>query len=169
MVIFNPLTLSSDLKGAQCECVKDDQFVFDIPDGRTKTNGVNYVIHAFGKVFVQRERYSFTDTKTAGMTSNDAPFICPDPGHMYYTVLSDTYRYYCLSYVDVTRPIIVTDIRPALNDIATIPSGNYAFLAIGSVVLDGQTYTGPTQFTARSTNLTLTSTTSDVLICQFAI
>lgn len=169
MIKYKLLTLSSDLDGFQCDGVKDDQFAFDVPDGRTKTNGVHYVIHALGEVFVQRERYAFTDTKTAGMTSNDAPFTNPDPGKMYYTVLSDAYRYYCVSYKDKTRPIVVTDLRPEQNSAVTIPVGNHAFLALGTVTVDGQQYTAPVQLTASSNPITLTANSGNVLICQFNI
>lgn len=169
MIQYKLLTLSSDLDGFQCDGVKDDQFVFDVPDGRTKTNGVHYVIHALGEVFVQRERYAFTDIKSAGMTSNDAPFTCPDPGKMYYTILSDAYRYYCVSYKDKTRPIVVTDLRPDQNSNITIPVGNHAFLALGTVTVDGQLYTAPTQLTASNTDINIAANSGDVLICQFSI
>lgn len=169
MIVYKLLTLSSDLDGFQCDGVKDDQFVFDIPDGRTKVNGVNYVMHALGEVFVQRERYSFTDTKSAGMTSNDAPFTCPDPGKMYYTVISDAYRYYCISYKDKSRPIVVTDLKLQENATVTIPTGNHAFLAVGSIIVDNQTYTAPTQLTSNTSDITVTASSNNVLICQFSI
>ena len=141
MIRFTDLKLPG-LKAVSVDGELGDNYVMDIKDGYDRSNSPYLTITARGAVDETADRRPGTRRIKAGLTNVAAMLFASNAGKVTRTVVTQKYRYYCLSD-PARRKLVAQEVRLAAGEVFTVQPGHFLFIGIGAVLAAGRERIAP--------------------------
>lgn len=159
MIKFTPMRIAHGIRGFEMTAQKGDVFEAPVPQATTRSNHKHVAMHVEGETelsIVRGNVIGFPQMpirRKAGDSTLDHPWEATEGSVFRVEVMSDVYRYLCISRID-EAPMNAHTVRAAAGEQVTIEQGRQIVVGYGKLDIEGTIYSAPAQIVAESRTVT---------------